>query len=404
MNPHRSRSSLMLLSATALSLSLLGTALSAAAQEVTFHAQVRPRYELRDPAAPGGKQFVSMRVRFALDAALEKDVRIFLQVQDVRLWGEETNTLGDFNADNFDLHQGYVDIKSFTEAPVALRVGRQEITLGGERLVGPVGWTQQGRSVDGARLRFNPGWGSLDVLGYQLADRFAATQDQDAQLFGAYAVVEAGGAGDLDLYGFYQKVTATADTDQFTLGARLAGKSGGVTYRGELSVQSGDRAGEDVSAYMFGGRLGFDAGSRGLITLWYDYLSGDTDPDDGDTKVFDTMFATNHKFYGFADLFLNIPAHTGGQGLQDMALKGSFQVDSDVTLGLDVHSFRLAKRGALSSAHLGDEIDAMVRYRYSTNLTFQGGLSFVLQDDAWAEIGRLSEDLTWAYVMINAVF
>ena len=404
MKSHRSRSSLMLLSASALGLSLLCAALPATAQEVTFHGQVRPRYESRDPAAPGGKQFVSMRVRAAVDAALEKDVRIFIQIQDVRLWGEETNTLGDFNADNFDLHQGFIDVKRFTEAPVALRVGRQEINLGGQRLVGAVGWTQQARSFDGARVRFNPGWGSVDLLGYQLADRFAATQDQDAQLFGAYAVVDAGRTGNLDLYGFYQGVNAGADTDQFTLGARLAGKNGGVTYRGELSLQTGDRAGEDVSAYMFGGRLGFDAGSGGVITLWYDYLSGDTNPDDGDSKVFDTMFATNHKFYGVADLFLNIPAHTGGQGLQDMALKGSYRVDSDVTLGLDLHSFRLAKQGALTSAHLGEEIDAMVRYRYSSNLTFQGGLSFVLQDDAWAEIGRLDEDMTWAYVMINAVF
>jgi hypothetical protein len=32
------------------------------------------------------------------------------------------------------------------------------------------------------------------------------------------------------------------------------------------------------------------------------------------------------------------------------------------------------------------------------------GLSFVMQDDALAEIGRLSEDMTWVYVMFNATF
>lgn len=74
---------------------------------------------------------------------------------------------------------------------------------------------------------------------------------------------------------------------------------------------------------MLGARLGFDVGTGGSLTLWYDLLSGDADPNDGDTKVFDTMFATNHKFYGFADMFLNISVHTGGQGLQDLAVKGS---------------------------------------------------------------------------------
>ncbi len=31
----------------------------------------------------------------------------------------------------------------------------------------------------------------------------------------------------------------------------------------------------------------------------------------------ETLFATNHKFYGFADLFLNIPRDTAGRGLRD---------------------------------------------------------------------------------------
>ena len=38
-------------------------------------------------------------------------------------------------------------------------------------------------------------------------------------------------------------------------------------------------------------------------------------------KVFDTLFTTNHKFYGLADLFLNIPLQTDGRGLQDLAVK-----------------------------------------------------------------------------------
>jgi hypothetical protein len=62
-----------------------------------------------------------------------------------------TNTLGDFSADNLDLHQGYVDIKRFNDSPFATHVGRQEVYLRGQRLVGAVGWTQQGRSF-GARF------------------------------------------------------------------------------------------------------------------------------------------------------------------------------------------------------------------------------------------------------------
>jgi hypothetical protein len=383
---------------------LLALALPLGAQEVTVHGQVRPRHELRDPAESGGKQFTSMRVRASIDAALENDIRVFIQLQDVRFWGEEMNTLGDFNADNFDLHQGYVEIKRFNDAPFAARVGRQEVNLGGQRLVGAVGWTQQGRSFDGVRARFNPAWGSVELMGYQTMDLFAQSVSDDATFWGAYAVIGAGTAGNLDLYAFHQAVESGADTDQTSFGARFAGKTGKLSYRGEATVQTGTRVGDDVSAYMLGGRLGLDVGKGGTITLWYDLLSGDADPTDGETKVFDTMFATNHKFYGFADLFLNIPAHTGGQGLQDLAVKGSYRFNPEVSLGVDLHTFSLVEQRALASSHLGEEIDATLTYRYTSNLTFQGGFSWLIQDDAWADIGRLTEDMTWGYLMINVVF
>jgi hypothetical protein len=33
-----------------------------------------------------------------------------------------------------------------------------------------------------------------------------------------------------------------------------------------------------------------------------------------------------------------------------------------------------------------------------------GGLSYVFAADGFAEIGRLSEDMTWLYIMLNASF
>ena len=108
---------------------------------------------------------------------------------------------------------------------------------------------------------------------------------------------------------------------------------------------------------MLGARLGHGFGGKGSVTLWYDYLSGDGDLGDDTIKVFDTLFATNHKFYGFADLFLNIPVHTGGRGLQDLAIKGAYRVNPEWTLKLDLHSFNMADKGSLTSGHFGEEID-----------------------------------------------
>jgi Alginate export len=379
------------------------------AQEVKFHGQIRPRSEARDPAKPGLNAFTSMRVRFGIEAALERNVRVVVQLQDVRLFGEESATLFDFTADQFDLHQGFADIGSFSEDKWAFRAGRQEVKLGGERLIGPVGWTQQAQSFDGVRLRSRGAWGLVDFFGYKTRDRGATLGADDttldSELLGAYATFKTGDKAGLDVYAIFQSTDAVTDTNEATLGFRLAGKTGIWSYRVESSYQTGTRADKDVSAYMFGGRVGANvADGKGTLTLWYDYLSGDDNPTDGNVKVFQTIAATNHKFYGFADLFLNIPVHTGGLGLQDFAIKGKIQASPEFKLGIDLHAFRTSKQGTLTSQDLAKEVDVTGWYKFSSNVSFQGGLSFVAQGDALGELGRLQEDLWWSYLQMAVSF
>lgn len=378
--------------------------LTAQAQDVDFHGQIRPRYELRDPVGGGVDEFTSMRVRAALEAMLDDNVSVFIQLQDVRLWGEETSTLGDFNADNLDLHQGYIRYTGRKLDWLTATIGRQETNLGGQRLVGAVGWTQQGRSFDGVRLDGAGEWGGVSVLAYTLGDETASTVANDSELYGAYATVKDLGPGALDLYWLLDRVEGASETNQHSLGARYA-FSGSVSGRFEGTVQTGDRAGEEVSAYMFGARLGtrFAQDEAGL-TLWYDYLSGDDDLTDGEAGVFSTLFATNHKFYGFADLFLNIPVHTAGAGLTDLAVKFDWAATDRVGVKADFHSFSAAEQGSLSTAHFANEIDLSVSHRYTDHLSMTAGFSYVMQDDALAEIGRLNEDMTWFYVMLDAIF
>ncbi len=165
----------------------LGMISPLAAQGVTFHGQVRPRTEVRDPAADGAQSFTSMRIRVTMAALLEDDVSIVIQLQDVRIFGEETNTLTDFSADNLDLHQGYIDMGRFQSAHTAARIGRQEVNFGGQRLVGAVAWTQQARSFDGARIRLNRDWGNVDFIGFKTAENLAADVGTDAEFVGMYA-------------------------------------------------------------------------------------------------------------------------------------------------------------------------------------------------------------------------
>ena len=69
------------------------------------------------------------------------------------------------------------------------------------------------------------------------------------------------------------------------------------------------------------------------------FLSGEDDPGDGKHKVFDTLYATNHKFYCYMDYFLNIPVHTLGSGLSDIHVKVAIKPSPDASLRLAYHTF-----------------------------------------------------------------
>ena len=155
---------------------------TASAKEISFGGQVRPRAEFRDPVGAGYDVLTSMRARMQMVEKLDRGVDAFVQVQDVRLWGEEGNTLGDFNANNFDLHQGYVTLNGINESGLSIRVGRQAIVFGGQRLIGAVEWTQQGRVFDGLRATLKSERSTIDVIGIRLADATSVTHTANAYL------------------------------------------------------------------------------------------------------------------------------------------------------------------------------------------------------------------------------
>jgi len=339
-------------------------------------------------------------------AKLDRNVTAFVQIQDVRFWGEESNTLLDFAANGFDLHQGYIDLRSNGPTEFSGRAGRQDVAFGGQRLVGTVDWVQQGRVFDGLMLGADGSGFKLSMFGSVLANDITAAHDNDEYFAAAYGQWKKAGPGRLDLYGLYNSVpTDSVKTSQLTMGARWWGQAGIIRYRLEGSYQTGQRNTVDVSAYMVGARLAaVFANGTADVTLWYDYLSGDNDTSDDKVKVFSTLFATNHKFYGLADYFLNIPLHTAGRGLQDIALKGSWKAHSDVTLRTELHSFHAAQSEGLTSGHFGEEIDLTAGYRYSSNLSLAGGFAYVFAADAWGEIGRLTENAVWTFLMVDVKF
>lgn len=316
-------------------------------------------------------EYFENRARVALDARPLEQVRAFFQIQDVRVWGEEANTLGDYSANGLDIHQAYADLEPTKQ--LTLRVGRQEINYEGQRLIGAVGWTPQARSFDAARAMF--AWEDklfLDAFFAMVMDTESVIpgpptntnldRQEAGAVHGRYRLTKGEDSfADVSLTGVFD-FSRAINRGRWTIGVRHNAKFGLFRYRVEGYYQGGKAGGQDISAFLVGARAGVALKDPGLtVDLWADLLSGTSDPAKAAVETFDTLYATNHKFYGFSDFFLNIPAHTQGKGLVDLALKAGYVVAKPVKLTLHLHKL-FATNPQGGAGDWGFEIDFGVKW------------------------------------------
>jgi len=374
---------------------------SACAQELKIGGQIRPRTELRN--ATGVNDVVStMRTRVQLTSDLAATARVFLQVQDVRTFGEETSTMTSLN--HIDLHQGFIEFGN-TRTSWNARIGRQEASFDEERLVGNADWVQQGRGFDGARLGWQRGRTTLDIIAFEVSDASVRGKTADERFLAAHTTFKFQKYANVDAYLFQNHVSGASVTNQNTFGARLSGVYGIWSYRFEPAVQRGTRRGTSVNAYLFAARVTASVShAMAQFTAWLDQLSGDDEATYATTKAFDTVFGTNHKFYGIADIFTNIPLHTANRGLQDWSLKSSCQVMSAIGINADVHQFNATAARGLSSARLGREADVFATFKYSPRLTVAGGAARYVRGQAMSELNLTARSQNFSYLMLSAAF
>ena len=357
--------------------SLLPAATSA--QQLEWSGSSFSRLETRHRNGDlAGGSFTGMQTRIGVARALNADARFFVQFQDARLWGSERNT-ADGSADNFDMHQGYIELGHRGSSPLWLRAGRQEMEFGEGRLIGAPEWSLTGQSFDALRAA----WAASDRI---IIDGFVSDLGQnqvsgDTYFLGLWSDIALGDSRTLQIYALHDRnnvPTGILELGRTTLGTWYEADAGIVTYRVEGAFQTGIATGRDVNAHMVGVRVGapiFEG--KGSATLWYDRYSGDANPGQTETKAFSDLFGRNHRFFGYADLFGDIPTQTNGRGIQDLALKLGWSLPRNAMLGLDLHRMMLTDASGISESKLADEADLTIRWPASTGVDLLIGGSWV---------------------------
>jgi hypothetical protein len=365
------------------------------------------------------------------------------------------------DADEFDLHQGYIRLGDPKLFPITAKVGRQELVYGDERLIGASDWTNLKRTFDAAKLRYETedfwidAFASRPVIPWN--DHFNESNDYDwfsgiyasstnfisIQESQIYLLSRNTSAASPQFYGPAPDPQGASARDIYTLGMRfksLPGKLHGWDYTAEAAGQLGDFketakpspavvAGQRLNQFAYatavsGGYTWTDQIYTPRIGLEYVFSSGDSDPTDGTHGTFDNLFPTNHRQYGIMDLF-------SWQNLQNVRISTSFKPLKAVNVSADYRLYWLAdthdsfytnkggRRGGLAatggagyginpdySSFLGSEIDLVATYTFWRNASVQGGIGHFFVGDyikaSLAAVGGATDgNFAYAQLLLN---
>lgn len=372
---------------------------------VDITAQIRPRYQIDNKdfnSNLSSVNFSELRTRLGLSFAPIENVTGFVQLQDSRIYGTEPNTLT--GIDNIDLHQAYFNINKLFSLPLNLKLGRMELSYGPQRLIGAVGWHNVGRSFDGGILQLVTEKLDVDLFSAKITENFEPGDTNDFSIIGAYGNIKISEKYKIQPFVIGEILSGT-NLNRYTLGLYINGNVGNLSHEIEGAYQLGSMSKEvDISAFMFALNLNYTFNSKvkPVIGLGLDYLSGDDGQDSENYKVFNTLYATNHKYYGFMDYFINIPANTYNLGLMDTHIKAELSPFEKFSAALVLHLFNanadFILEGGKTSTSFGSEIDLTINYNYNSAVKFHGGFSFFSPGDIFKQI-KGEDTSTWAYLM-----
>lgn len=394
--------------------------------QVFVRAEARNNADLKD-AVGDGSLFMDERARVGMRLSALEKVGALIEVQDVRTFGFEPSTTT--FTPNTSVHQGFVDAK--LASWLDLRVGRQELTYGEDRLVGMVDWAQQGRAFDGVFLRASAGsLLTVDTFGMMVKTPAWVTPDAavggsrffspGSTLAGAYARLRFGKAG-VDVYSlnlFEDPSTAALGQKRtnarITLGARGFAAFGPLALLGEGAFQTG----------WTGGAVGYDTlmagafAAKATVTLpvWgapyvlgeFSAASGDSDATDRTDHTFNPLFPTAHVHLGFMDYvgWQNVVAGRLTAGLRPWGAH----------VWIDVHHFRawapqgawyaasgavlLAADATRTASGLGTELDFNFTIPIAEQLSLAGAFATFLPGDMGAARGTNAS--VWGFLYLRA--
>jgi hypothetical protein len=323
--------------------------------------------------------------------------------------------------DTFDLRQGYLD---FHYKPVQLIVGRQELRIGDERVVGISDWTNTSRTWDGAYMRVGNA-NQLNIFSTSVVAVHPSSLDTH-------------GAG-LTFHGVHAKLTTWVpgtDIEPFVLVRALPhvtsqqgaiGTETEVTFgsyyqtklpfgfdsSGTGDLQRGSYSNDSIHAGAAIIRGGY--GTKRLpwqphLEVEYDYATGNPHTNPDHISTYDQQYPSNHNAFGLVDLFgfqnikqdrlnLQLTRHSQHNELLVLLQGGSLHVATthDGLYSGAGASLIAAPAGGFKSDGIGSEFDASAKYIFHKSFVTNIGVGHFFPG-ALMTSEKHGAPLTYAYL------
>lgn len=279
---------------------------------VSLGGEIRERFEDYSASnfgvpGPRGDGYLMHRALLHADLHAGESLRAFVQLGNQLAMGKDVTTPP--YVDQLDVQQAFVDLRvplpAPAQDPLLVRVGRQEMAFGAQRLVSIRDAPNVRRAFDGLRLGSSLGSARVDAFATRpvlLKDGSFDDRPNQAQGFwGVYATMPAAflPATSADLYylGFENDRALFSDGSgaerRHSLGGRLSGRHGRWDWDWEALFQFGSLASQQIRAWGFS----TDTGYTFAASAWHPRAgikatmgSGDRNPHDGTIGTYNGLF------------------------------------------------------------------------------------------------------------------
>jgi hypothetical protein len=357
--------------------------------------RIRQMNEINARLTGKDNNYQLMRERIYADLWITNRFRIFAEFIDANTFNENLPPLV-IDRNKTDMQNLFIDVRTLeiADSPIWVRVGRQEMLYGSQRLISPLDWANTRRTFQGAKAFWSNEDFSFDVFSVQpvFPDPRKFDSPDNRMIFsGAWGTYRPEKGQAIDLY--YLNLNRERDVTVAnsgvgprgnidTIGARYAGAScNNFLWDVEGMFQFGTIGNQDLCAGSVSVYAGYnfkDVALKPQIWVGYDYATGSNNPHSpfGGNNTFQQLFPFGHYYFGFID-------DVGRQNIQDFASQLTVFPTDWIQAQIQNHVFYLANsRDALYNAggtpirfdptgragnYVGDEIDLTINFHLSNH-------------------------------------